>query len=182
MVLSGSSYSCNLPLASHHGKKSKKKKEEVLYLPPLIVTASEKLIKMHARRRQLPQHEIPHAGFSLIELTACFLLIAAALSVYQLRYHQSSRLTRLSQWKKPSTTRWRSSTGTMMNGTTAIPAYDAIIESTENAVVPMSSNTAITASAASPREHGPSFGRECVKKRLCTFVIFIIFILIVSLL
>ena len=78
MVLSGSSYSCNLPLASHHGKKSKKKKEEVLYLPPLIVTASEKLIKMHARRRQLPQHEIPHAGFSLIELTACFLLIAAA--------------------------------------------------------------------------------------------------------
>ena len=55
-----------------------KKKEEVLDLPPLIVTVSEKLIKMHARRRQLPQHEVPHAGFSLIELAACFLLIAAA--------------------------------------------------------------------------------------------------------
>ena len=54
----------------------------------------------------------------------------------------------------------------MMNGTTAIPAYDAIIESTKNAVVPMSSNTAITASAASTREHGPFSGRECVKKHL----------------
>ena len=59
-------------------ERAKKKKEEVLNLPPLIVTASEKLIKMHARRRQLPQHEVPHAGFSLIELAACFLLIAAA--------------------------------------------------------------------------------------------------------
>ena len=59
-------------------RRAKKKKEEVLDLPPLIVTASEKLIKMHARRRQLPQHEVPHAGFSLIELAACFLLIAAA--------------------------------------------------------------------------------------------------------
>ena len=60
-------------------RRAKKKKEEVLDLPPLIVTASEKLIKMHARRRQLPQHEVPHAGFSLIELAACFLLTAAAL-------------------------------------------------------------------------------------------------------
>ena len=59
-------------------RRAKKKKEEVLDLPPLIVTASEKLIKMHARRRQLPQHEVPPAGLSLIELAACFLLIAAA--------------------------------------------------------------------------------------------------------
>ena len=59
-------------------RRAKKKKEEVPNLPPLTVTASEKLIKMHARRRQLPQHEVPQAGFSLIELAACFLLTAAA--------------------------------------------------------------------------------------------------------
>ena len=69
-----------------------------------------------------------------------------------------------------------------MTGNTAIPAYDAVIEPTEDTIVPMSSNTAITASAASPREHGPSSGREYVKKRLCIFVIFNIFIFIVSLL
>ena len=97
------------------------------------------------------------------------------LSVYQLRYHQPSCLTRLSQWKKPSTTRWRSSINTVVTGTAAIPAYDAIIEPTEVTIVPISSNTAITASAATPWEHGPSLGRECVKNRLCIFVIFIIF-------
>ena len=63
-----------------------------------------------------------------------------------------------------------------MTGNTAIPAYDAIIEPTEDSIIPMSSNTAITASAASTWEHGPSSGREYVKKRLCTFVIFNIFI------
>ena len=63
-----------------------------------------------------------------------------------------------------------------MTGNTAIPAYDAIIEPAEVTIVPMSSNTAITASAATPWEHGPSLGRECVKNRLCIFVIFIIFI------
>lgn len=63
----------------------------------------------------------------------------------------------------------------MVTGTAAIPAYDAIIESAEVTIVPMSSNTAITASAATPWEHGPSLGRECVKNRLCIFVIFIIF-------
>ena len=94
---------------------------------------------------------------------------------YKLRYHQSSRLPRPSQWRKPSTTRWRSSINTVVTGTAAIPAYDAIIEPTEVTIVPISSNTAITASAATPWEHGPSLGRECVKNRLCIFVIFIIF-------
>ena len=61
-----------------------------------------------------------------------------------------------------------------MTGNTAIPAYDAIIESAEDTIVPMSSNTAITASAASPWEYGSSLGREYVKNRLCIFVIFII--------
>ena len=72
-------------------ERAKKKKEEVLNLPPLTVTASEKLIKMHARRRQLPQHEVPPAGLSLIEFAACFLLIAAALSVCGYRSHNIVR-------------------------------------------------------------------------------------------
>ena len=63
-----------------------------------------------------------------------------------------------------------------MTGNIATSAYDATIEPTEDSIVPMSSNTAITASAASSREHGPSSGREYVKKRLCIFVIFNIFI------
>ena len=63
-----------------------------------------------------------------------------------------------------------------MTGNIATSAYDVTIEPTEDSIIPMSSNTAITASAASPWEHGPSLGRECVKKRLCIFVIFIIFI------
>ena len=72
-------------------RRAKKKKEEALGSAPLIVTASEELIKMHAGRRQLPQHEVPPAGLSLIEFAACFLLIAAALSVCGYRSHSVVR-------------------------------------------------------------------------------------------
>ena len=53
-----------------------------------------------------------------------------------------------------------------MTGNIATSAYDATIEPTEDSIIPMSSNTATSASAAGTWEHGPSSGREYVKKRL----------------
>ena len=57
-----------------------------------------------------------------------------------------------------------------MTGNTAIPAYDAIIESTENTIVPMSSNTAITASAASTQDMDLSLAGSVSKSIFCIFV------------
>ena len=50
-----------------------------------------------------------------------------------------------------------------MNDTTAITASDAIIEPTENTMVPMSSSNAATASAAVAKEMESSFCGEYVR-------------------
>ena len=60
----------------------------------------------------------------------------------------------------------------MMNGTTAIPAYDAIIESTENTIVPMSSSIAVTASAAGTQDMEPSSAGS-VSKTICIFIYYL---------
>ena len=72
-------------------RRAEKKKKEALYPAPPLTTASEESIKMHARMRQLQQLEVPPAGLSLIEFAACFLLIAAALSVCGYRSHNIVR-------------------------------------------------------------------------------------------
>ena len=65
-----------------------------------------------------------------------------------------------------STNPFRCSIDTVMNGTIASTASDAIIDPTENTIVPMTSSTAATASAAVTRRMETFFGGECVRNDL----------------